>query len=195
MKRLAVLLAAVMLVGVGSDGLARRKKSQLGVFGTIHGRRFKATNVQGAEDPCVMGIFDPNGGSVVFGAIECRAKRRRQGVAVKRNYRTIVMACTDFHPPIVAGREISCGGSGYTETKTGRFGIPRSLTTWTANFDFSDPTNPTSNLRMRIDSVDGPMVRGAIIGSFDVPAPGQVSDTSVQITGEMQFAFPFRPAQ
>ncbi len=49
----------------------------------------------------------------------------------------------------------------------------------------------TSNVRMRIDAVDGANVRGAILGVFDVPVTGAASAVPARISGEVQFNFPF----
>jgi hypothetical protein len=65
------------------------------------------------------------------------------------------------------------------------------MTQWGANFDFTDPAQPTSNVRMRIDAFDGTNVRGAIFGVFDQPISGDASSVPASITGEVQFNFPF----
>jgi len=194
MTRVGTLLvvAATLEATVVPESVAA-KANRPGVFGTINGKRLKATNVKGADDPCMNGIYQPGTGTLVFGAIECRPRRRRQGVAVKRNYQVIVMACAQYNPnaSIIPPYEIACPASAHTETKTGRFGQPISMATWTANFQYLENfTIITSNVRMRIDAFEGTRVRGAIFGVFDVP--GQGASGTAPIEGEMQFNFPAR---
>lgn len=197
MKRVASLLVVVALVGtmvVPVPASAKKKKALEGVVGTIHGRKFTATNVEGADDPCVNGIYKPNDGILVFAAIECRNKRRRQGTAVKKNYRTLVFACGNFDPTVntlAPPYTMACSAAVYGETKTGRFGIPKSMTEWGSSIDFSNPTSPASSVMVRIDSFDGVNVKGAFFGVFDTAAtPGAVPP--VTITGEATFNFPFK---
>ena len=184
-------VAIAMLCAMGRTETMAARKPHYGVFGTINGKKFNASNVARSDDPCVNGIYDRAQGTVVFAAIECHGKRRRQGTAVKKNYKILVMACTSFTPGVVPPYEIPCGGSAYTQTKTGRFRIPKSTTTWGANFDFTDISHPTSNVRMRVDSFDGTNLRGAIVGVFEVPLQGPASPPA-PITGEVQFNFPFK---
>jgi hypothetical protein len=129
MRRLGWLFVVIAMAGatVAPEKTAARKP-RFGVFGTINGKKFSASNVGRSDDPCVNGIYDQAQGTVVFYAIECRGKRRRQGTAVKKNYKTLVMACTSFTAGVVPPYEIPCAGSGYGQTKTGRFGIPKSTT-------------------------------------------------------------------
>lgn len=166
-----------------------------GVFGVINGKTFKATNVQGADDPCVFGIYNQTEGVLVFGALECKPRRRRQG-AVRKNYQTIVMACSINYEmpgptqlPLVTGAVLACPSSAYTETITGRFRIPRSMATWLADTQFLPDFSITSNLKLRIDSFDGSVASGAIFGSFDEPQSGQAAPAAIQ--SEVQFRFPF----
>ena len=197
MKRLFSLFVVLALLGtviVPGPVSARKKKALQGVFGTIHGKKFRATNIEGASDPCVKGIYEPSVGGVTFGAIECRGKRRRQGVAVKKNYKSLVIGCRNFDPaanPPTPPYEVPCVVTGYGETKTGRFGIPKSMTQWGASIDFSNPALPTSSVRLRVDSFDGVNVKGAIVGVFDT---AQTPDAipPVAISGEIQFNFPFK---
>jgi hypothetical protein len=196
MMRVGALLMVAALVGVTivPETTAGKRKPRLGVFGTIHGKKFKATNLGGAADPCVNGIYRPSDGILVFAAVECRPKRRRQG-AVRRNYKVLAMACTNFDPSVntlAPPYEIPCPSSGYTETKTGRFGQLISMTEWGSNFELTDNLVVTSNLHMRIDAFDGTNVRGAIFGVFEVPLQGATAATPAQITGEVQFEFPFK---
>ena len=189
MVRTFATIVTMALIGVVAPEASARAPRP-GVYGTINGKTFKATNVEGAGDPCASGIYEA-GRDVVFSAIECRPKRRRQG-AVRRNYKVLVMACTNFAGSVTPPYEIPCAGSGYSETKTGRFGVPISTTQWSANFDFSDINNPTSNVRMRVDAVDGTTVRGAIYGVFEIPIQGAASATPAAISGEVRFDFPFQ---
>jgi len=196
MKRVASLLVVGALLGTvivpGPVSAGNRKPVQ-GVFGTIHGKKFSATNVAGADDPCVNGIYEPSASAVTFGAFECRGKRRRQGTAFKKNYKALVIGCRNFDlaaNPLTPPYEIPCIVTGYTEAKTGRFGIPKSMTQWGSSIDFSNPGLPTSSVRVRVDSFDGVNVKGAIFGVFDT---AQTPDAipPVTIDGEIQFNFPF----
>ncbi len=197
MKRVASLLVVGALLGmvvVPGPVSARKRKPLQGVFGTIHGKKFSATNIEGAGDPCVNGIYEPSASAVTFGALECRGKRRRQGTAVKRNYKALVIGCRNFDlaaNPLTPPYEIPCVVTGYSEAKTGRFGIPKSMTQWGSSIDFSNPGLPTSSVRVRVDSFDGVNVKGAIFGVFDT---AQTPDAipPVEISGEIQFNFPFR---
>ena len=196
MKRVASLLVVGALLGTvivpGPVSAGNRKPVQ-GVFGTIHGKKFSATNVAGADDPCVNGIYEPSASAVTFGAFECRGKRRRQGTAFKKNYKALVIGCRNFDlaaNPLTPPYEIPCIVTGYTEAKTGRFGIPKSMTQWGSSIDFSNPGLPTSSVRVRVDSFDGVNVKGAIFGVFDT---AQTPDAipPVTIDGEIQFDFRF----
>jgi hypothetical protein len=190
-----VLVSLAVFAGaMASEATAARAKVRRGVFGTINGKSFKAKNTGSADDPCVNGIFRPGDGIVTFVALECRGRRRRQGTAVKKNYQLLVMACANFDPMVDVGAlplDIPCGGSGYTETKTGRFRIPVSMTTWGANFEFPPSGIPTSNVRMRIDAFDGSSLRGVIYGVFEESLVGPASPPA-QIGDELFFDFPLR---
>ena len=168
--RALVVAATLGAMAVPESAMARVR---YGVFGKINGKKFKATNVEGVGDDCVNGIYNPSNGNIVFSAIECRRKRRRQGVAVKRNYQLVVISCFKGDPDasIVPPYEIPCPGSGYTEAKTGRFGIPRSMATWIADWQQVGLIT-TSNLRMRIDAFDGTKVRG--VNLMSPRSPGKV---------------------
>jgi hypothetical protein len=196
MKRVASLLVIGALLGTvvvpGPVSAGKRKPLQ-GVFGTIHGKKFSATNVEGAGDDCVNGIYEPSASAVTFGAFECRGKRRRQGTAFKKNYKGLVIGCRNFDlaaNPLTPPYEVPCAVTGYTEAKTGRFGSLKSLTQWGSSIDFSNPALPTSSVRVRVDSFDGVNVKGAIFGVFDT---AQTPDAipPVEISGEVQFNFPF----
>ncbi len=195
MRRFVVtLLAAILGAAMLPDSMATaRNRPRLGVFGTIHGKRFRATSRDGVGDSCVYGIYDPDPGSVVFVALECRARRRRQG-ATRRNYKTLVMACSKFGSSVntsVFPYELPCPGSGYQEARTVRYGLPISMTQWGANSDNSASPLVTSKVRIRVDAFDGVNVRGAIFGVFDVPVSGAGSATPAEISGEVGFNFPF----
>jgi hypothetical protein len=86
---------------------------------------------------------------------------------------------------------VPCGFSLYQETKTGRFGIQTSARQWGAEFDFSDPAPPTSNVRLRVESFDGSRVRGTIVGVFEVPVTPDATPPAA-IDGALEFDFPFR---
>jgi hypothetical protein len=194
-RKLIVGMLAVALVGAGATPQAEagKAKPRRGVFGTINGKAFKAKNIDGPTDGCVNGIYDVPNGIIVFGALECRGRRHRQG-SVKKNYKTLVMGCTRFDQNLdtsVFPFELPCGSSAYAETKTGRFGTPLSTTTWGANTDFTNPVLPTSNVRMRVDGFDGTNLRGAIYGVFELPLGGAATPPA-QISGEVTFDFPFR---
>ena len=197
MKRVASLLVVGALLGtvvVPGPVSARNRKPTQGVFGTIHGKKFSATNVEGASDPCVNGIYEPGAAGVTFQAIECRGKRRRQGTAVKKNYKTLLVGCRNFDlaaNPLTPPYEVPCTVTGYSETKTGRFGIPKSMTQWGASIDFSNIALPTTSVRVRVDSFDGVNVKGAVIGVFDTALTPDATPPAA-IDGEIQFNFPFR---
>jgi hypothetical protein len=196
MKRLSVLLTVLtLLIAVSPGAMAAKKgKAQLGVFGTINGKKLKATSRDGVTDACVNGIYKPADGIIVFTAFECKPKRRRQG-AVKKDFKGLVMSCSAFAAPgtvLTPPFDIPCAGSVYEQNKTGRFGLPVSTSRWSSNFDFTDPFSPTSNLRMRVDGFDGTNVRGVIYGVFEVPQSGPLSTVPASITGELTFDFPFR---
>ena len=191
--RLFVVVAiACATVTPAVDAAAAKK----GVFGVINGKRFKATNVAGTGDHCVFGIYNQTQGVLSFVAIECKPRRRRQG-ALRKNYKTIIMGCNINYEmpgpttlPLAVGVEMACPASGYTEAKTGRFGIAKSTATWTASSQLLPDFSITSSLKLRIDSFDGSVASGVIFGSFDQPPSGQTGPAAIR--GEMQFRFPFQ---
>ncbi len=187
MTRLTLTLIALAVAATSPHvALAKKNKSPLGVFGTINGKAFKATSRDGVADECVKGTYITALNIVTFSAIECKAKRRRQG-AQKKNYKVVVISCqpadsqAPVSPPPV---ELVCPLSGYTEARTGRFNIPVSQTTWTPSIDFGPPTS--SSLNARIDSFDGTTIRGAFFGSFDLQGNG----SPAAVSGEVRFEFP-----
>lgn len=190
-------LFLVMAIACAIMAPAADAASKNGVFGVINGKGFKATNVQGVGDPCAFGIYNQTQGVLVFSAIECKPRRRRQG-AVRKNYQVIVMACNINYEmpspttrPLAVGAVLACPSSAYTETKTGRFHVPKSMATWTANTQFLPDFSITSNLKLRIDSFDGSIASGAILGSFDDPLPPNTAGPAA-IQGEIKFRFPFQ---
>jgi hypothetical protein len=194
MIRMGALLVLAALLSEATVADAMVAKHRLGVFGTINGKKFKASNREGASDSCVFGIYTPATSTITFAALECRKRRRRQG-AQRRNYKLLLLACAKYDqipgtptPPF----ELACPGSGYTETKTGRFGQPKSTTTWGSSFDYLENSILSSGLRMRVDAVDGTTVRGVIFGVFGVPVVGPASAVPAQISSEVQFEFPFQ---
>jgi hypothetical protein len=193
MMRICSVLVAVTLFGalVSEEAVAGKKRPRQGVFGTIHGKRFSASNLEGVADPCARGIYNPNQGIVTFAALECRAKRRRQG-AVRKNYKSLVISCTRLDGTLdvpVVPYTIPCAASVYAETKTGRFGQPVSMTQWSASLDLSNPTAATSPLMMRIDAFDGTNLRGVLTGRFDTPV-GSGASGSADVSGEVTFDLP-----
>ena len=186
----------VMAIACATVAPAVDAAPKKGVFGVINGKKFKSANVQGAGDRCVSGIYNQTQGVLVFSAIECKPRRRRQG-AVRKNYKTIVMACninyempSSTPQPLTVGIEMACPGSGYIETKTGRFGVPKSTATWTASSQVLPDFSITSPLKARIDSFDGSVASGVIFGSFDQPQNGQAGPAAIR--GEMRFRFAFQ---
>lgn len=180
------LLALAIAVTSPQLALAKKNKSQLGVFGTINGKTLKASSRDGVDDACVRGIYKPSLNILTFYAFECKAKRRRQG-AYKKNYKGVVISCqpADASAPISAPPvQLPCPSSVYTEARTGRFGIPVSQTDWIASVAFT-PTI-SSSLNARIDSFDGTTIRGAFFGAFDL----QGSGTPAEVGGEVQFELP-----
>ena len=199
MTRLVALLVLPAILGTlaAPEPAAPKKKPKprAGVFGTINGRKFDATNLQGAGDPCVGGIYKPAEGIIVFTALECKPKRRRQGVAAKKNYKIMVISCTKFDGSVDTSTfpyELPCPSSVYEENKTGRFGISKAKTQWGANAEFPQSGIPTSNLHVRVDGFDGSTLRGVLTGVFEVPISGAGSSTPAQISDEVSFSFPFK---
>jgi hypothetical protein len=196
MIRVGQLVIVVALAGATAVSPSWAKAPKNGVFGSINGKKFKATNVQGATDPCVAGIWDQATGVIVFSAIECKPHRRRQG-APRKNYKTIVVGCNINYTmpgpttrPLVAPSMLVCPASAYTETKTGRFHIAKSMETWNSDSEILPDFSISSHLMMRLDSFDGSVASGALLGSFDVPQPPATG--SAAINGEIDFRFPFR---
>ena len=196
MTRIGQWLVVVALAGATAVSPSYAKAPKNGVFGSINGKAFKATNVEGANDHCVSGIYNQTDGVIVFSAIECKPHRRRQG-AVRKNYQTIVIGCNINYTmpgptprPLVAPSTLACPSSGYTETKTGRFHIAKSMEAWTSDFQLLPDFSTTSHLMMRLDSFDGSVASGALLGSFDVPQPPATG--SAAVNGELNFRFPFR---
>jgi hypothetical protein len=196
------IVAALLGTTLLGESVAAKKPKD-GIFGVINGRKSKATNLTGADDPCVNGIYQPSLGIVTFAALECKGKRRRQGTAIKikkKMYKTLVMSCSNFDDTVdttTPPYEIPCIASIYGEWRTGRFGIPVGATQWGTTYDFGPPV--TSSVRMRIDAFDGTSVRGVITGTFDdLSLPPPVVGENIPpaapaaIEGELAFDFPFR---
>ena len=92
MTRVGRLLVVVALASATAVSPAWAKGPKNGVFGSINGKKFKATNVEGVNDHCVSGIYNQTDGVIVFSAIECKPHRRRQG-AQRRNYKVLAIGC------------------------------------------------------------------------------------------------------
>lgn len=192
MRRRVLFLVALLLPVLLLTDVEAKKKQRRGVFGVVNGKKFSATNLQGANDPCMFGIYRPTDGILVFSALECRPKRRRQG-AVRKNYKILLIGCTRFDRSIntsVFPFTLPCQASSYAENKTGRFGTPVSTTQWGANSDFTDPQNPTSAVMGRIDGFDGTTIRGVVFGTFTESLAGAGSAVPAPINGEVSFEFP-----
>lgn len=194
MRRLSVLLVVLSLVAVAPHANARKKSSgKQGVFGSINGKGFNATN-RGVGDLCMNGIYRPDDNILTFQAVECKGKRRRQGVAVKKNYRVMVVSCLPADasgPTLAPPYDLPCPFSAYTEYKTGRYGTPISTSTWTADTTYDVVNNLTgSALHARIDSFDGTTISGAVYGTFATPVSGPGATGPVSISGEVSFRFP-----
>lgn len=203
--RVAALGLVTALLGTAMlpETAAAKRKPKDGVFGVINGRKFKATNLNGADDPCVNGIYNTGSVIVTFAALECRGKRRRQGTAIKikkKMYKTLAISCSNFDQEVetlVPPFEIPCLISIYGEWRTGRFGIPVGATQWGTTYDFGPPV--TSSVNMRIDAFDGTRLRGVITGTFDdlsLPPPFVGENfpptAPAAIEGELTFDFPFQ---
>jgi hypothetical protein len=187
MRRLRVLLVlTVLAAGLASDCVAAKRTPPFGVFGTIRGRPFKARSTGRVGDPCVVTNYAPGDHLVLVSAIECRGRRRR----TKRNAAHVVLGCGGFDPvatpPPVELRQ--CVSSGYTEFRTGRFGIPISMAQWGTSIGVVDGVASTS-VRVRIDSFDGTYLQGAFYGVFDSPL-GEVPSPTAPIDGEVRFRVP-----
>ena len=186
-----VVAAAFLLAGVAPEALAGKKKPRLGVFGTIHGKKFKATNLLGVGDDCVNGRYLPASGILILTALECRPTRRRQG-AQKRNFKILVLSCINPNSssnPLTPPYEIPCGGSVYEENETGRFGQSVAKSQWISDATFVEGGILTSNLHIRVDAIDGANLRGTFFGSFDMPLTNATGTAAIK--GEAQFNFPF----
>lgn len=200
MRRPFPLLAVALLLAVATlphaHAAKKKGKGKQGVFGAINGKPFTATNRSSAEDPCMNGIYRPDDNILTFVAVECKGKRRRQGVAMKKNYRVLAISCLRADasgPTLVPPYDVPCPFSGYTEYRTGRFGLPISQSQWTADTTYDFVTNTTgSKLHARIDAFDGTTIRGALYGEFAMPLSGPAATGPVSISGEVGFAFPVR---
>lgn len=182
-------IAVVLVALPWSVAVARKApKPQYGLFGTIHGKPFKATNNGRNDDLCVSGIYKPGDGIFVMAALECRSLKRR---VQKKNYKTVALSCSRFDPavPIVPPYEIPCYASAYTEYKTGRFGALKSQTTWTSSFILDGPY-PTSGLNLRIESFDGTVLQGKLFGTFDMPLDGATG--TADVSGEATLNLPVK---
>jgi hypothetical protein len=197
------IVAALLGTAMLAEQATAKRKPKDGVFGVINGRKFKATNLNGADDPCVNGVYTVASGDVIFAALECKGKRRRQGTAIKikkKMYKSLVMTCTNFNDVDVTTLpyELPCVLSIYGEWRTGRFGIPVGATQWGSSYDFGPP-DVTSSVNMRVDAFDGTNVRGVITGTFDdlnLPPPVVGENfpptAPAAIEGDLTFDFPFR---
>lgn len=193
MRRTILILVALAAATLPPVSVAMKKPNgQVGVFGTINGKSLKATSRDGVDDPCVFGIYQPGNNILTFSALECKPKRRRQG-ATRKNYKALLISCLPADassPPFTAPFDLTCPFSAYTETKTGRFGIPVSMTEWGADLVF-DPVSATthSQVNLHVDAFDGTTIRGTITGVFTQPLAGNATPPA-QISGEVRFEFP-----
>jgi hypothetical protein len=191
------LLVLAVAATVPHHAIAKSKPKGLGVFGTINGKSFKATNKQGVDDPCLFGTYSPTTNVLAFSALECKGKRRRQGVAVKKNYKGLLIACQDSDsdpnsPPLTPPFDLTCPFSAYTEFKTGRFGIPVGMDEWGADLTIDPITFQTSSqVNMHVESFDGTIISGTITGVFTQPLAGNATPPA-QIEGEVRFAVPIK---
>jgi hypothetical protein len=199
MRRLSLLVtvAALAIAALQSPAEAAKGKGKArsGVFGTINGSSFVATNLLGSGDPCMFGTFEPSTNTLVFQALECKGKkRRRQGASVKKNYALVIVACQRANgqvPVLPPPVELVCLAGGYTENKTGRFGVPISTTMWGVQATFDPITfDLVTNLHVRIDAFDGTTISGVLYGVFDSAVSGPGSEVPAPISGEVQFSFP-----
>lgn len=194
MRRTILSLVTLTVAATIPPATLAMKKPQLGVFGTINGKSLKATNREGAGDHCVFGIYKPADNILTFTALECKAKRRRQG-ATKKNYKLLLISCLPSDassPPLTPPFDLTCPFSAYTEAQTGRFGIPVGMTEWGADFAFDPVTAAThSQVNVRVDGFDGTTITGVVTGVFTQPLAGNATPPA-QISGEVRFAIPIQ---
>jgi hypothetical protein len=191
MRHVRAVVALTIGVALLSESTAAAKQA-FGIFATINGKKFRATSTGKADDRCVNGNYVASGG-IVFGAIECRGRRRR----TRRNPKVLSFACGIIDPNLPAPTppfEAPCVAAGYTEFHT-RHGIPVSMKQWISTISLQPAPDGSliqhSSVNIRIDSFDGTYVRGAFFGVFDVPQqPG--TPTQAPISGEGRFYFPVR---
>jgi hypothetical protein len=193
-RTISTLVILGIVAAVPQAAIAKKAKTQTGVFGTINGKSLKATNREGAGDHCVFGIYKPTDNILTFSAIECKPKRRRQG-ATKKNYKILLVSCLASDaasPPLTPPFDLVCPFSAYTETKTGRFGALVSMDEWGADLTY-DTTDFTthSQVNARIDSFDGANISGVITGVFTQPLAGNATPPAA-ISGEVRFSFPIQ---
>jgi hypothetical protein len=201
MRRLSVLVIVVALASAAllspAEAAKGKGKARSGVFGTINGKSFGASNLLGSGDSCMFGIYQPATQTLTFQALECKPKRRRQGVAMKKNFQLLLISClrADASAPVATPPfEMPCPFSLYEENTTGRFGLPISKTQWGPGviFNIGPPITTESNVHVRVDSFDGTIISGAIFGTFTEPVSGPGSEIPAAISGEMQFSFPIQ---
>jgi hypothetical protein len=186
----AMLLSLLLALAAG----AAAKTPPYGVFATINGKKLKAPNVAGANDACVFGFHQDDGG-IVFTAIECRGRKVRR--VPRKSFQELVMACAAINGQNVPPYDVACIGAAYSEVRSRR-GVPFQQKIWTASADFELGPGGTvifnGSVRMTVDSFDGSVVRGRFSGVFDMPQDG-VTPAAAAISGEGTFAFPVRPVQ
>src|SRR5437879_2504832 len=115
MRRVGTLLALILGVALLSESTVAAKP-EFGVFATINGKKFKAVGTGKPDDRCVNGTYVASGG-VVFGAIECRGRRRR----TRKNPKVLAFGCGVIdpnQPPPTPPFEAPCLAAGYTEFRT-----------------------------------------------------------------------------
>ena len=75
------LVAALLGTAMLPEPAAAKRKPKDGVFGVINGRKFKATNLNGADDPCVNGIYNTSSVIGLLQRLRCQASRNQEGTA------------------------------------------------------------------------------------------------------------------
>jgi len=188
---LFVMAAVLSAIAVEPEALAKRKGKGggQGVFGSIGGRSFAAKSNGRTDDGCVNGIYRPAEQILALAALECKGKGRRK--RVKKNYQALALACGRFDPstPPTPPFEIPCSAATYQEWKTGRFRQPVSSSTWQSHFIVDTATlYPSSSVRVRIEALEGNVLRAKVFGVFQDAAPPATGEKAID--GEIGIVVP-----
>lgn len=185
-----VLLAVGLGVALVPATAAARPK--YGAFGKINGKKFKARSNGRPDDRCVNGTYLAAGG-IRFTAGECTGRRSKRP---RTDFAQVVFVCEPSGAPKAPPFEATCAVAAYVEAHV-EGDVSSDEKAWLSSVTVVPGADGIpvrqSGVRLRIDSFDGTIVKGAFSGVFDlaqVPGPPQAT-----VDREVRFSFPVKAVQ